>query len=118
MQGCKALVYDAHSGKVVSRGAKTYDIIQSNVPGRAEQHPSLWLEVCRTPPFAALSASRALENNLFGQGGLEAMNSALKGVARKEVKGIGISGQQHGFVPVDDKGDVCMATSEQRHVNC
>lgn len=25
---------------------------------------------------------------------------------RKDVKAIGISGQQHGFVPVDDKGQV------------
>ena len=30
---------------VVSRGAHKYDIIKTNVPGRAEQHPSLWIEV-------------------------------------------------------------------------
>jgi len=38
------------------------------------------------------------------QGGFEAINAALSKVDRKQVKGIGISGQQHGFVPVDKKG--------------
>jgi xylulokinase len=40
------------------------------------------------------------------QGGFEAINAALSKVDRKQVKGIGISGQQHGFVPVDKKGKV------------
>lgn len=44
-QGAKALVYEQRTGKVISRGAKAYDIIKTNVPGRAEQHPSLWIEV-------------------------------------------------------------------------
>lgn len=44
-QGTKALVYEQKTGKVVSRGAKAYDIQKTNVPGRAEQHPSLWIEV-------------------------------------------------------------------------
>lgn len=37
---------------------------------------------------------------------MEAISSALSKVDRKRVKGIGISGQQHGFVPVDVKGEV------------
>ena len=44
-QGAKALVYDAESRQVVARGAAKYDIIKSSVPGRAEQHPSTWIEV-------------------------------------------------------------------------
>lgn len=44
-QGTKALVYEQQTGKVVSRGAKPYDVLKTNVPGRAEQHPSLWIEV-------------------------------------------------------------------------
>ncbi len=39
------------------------------------------------------------------QEGFQAINSALSNVDRKRVKGIGISGQQHGFVPVDKKGE-------------
>ena len=44
------------------------------------------------------------------QGGFEAINSALSKVDRKQVKGIGISGQQHGFVPVDRHGQVRLPT--------
>ena len=43
-QGCKAIVYNAKENKVVSRGAYSYDILKTDVPGRAEQHPSLWIE--------------------------------------------------------------------------
>lgn len=43
------------------------------------------------------------------QGGFAAINSALSEVDRKDVRGIGISGQQHGFVPMDGDGqvDIC-----------
>ncbi|EIE20766.1 Xylulokinase [Coccomyxa subellipsoidea C-169] len=82
-QGAKAVVYDSRSKAVVSRGAYKYDVIKTNVPGRAEQHPSLWIE-----------------------GGFAAIQSALSEVDRKDVKGIGISGQQHGFVPMDGEGQV------------
>ena len=44
-QGAKAVVYDAKTKSVVSRGAYKYDVIKTNVPGRAEQHPSTWIEV-------------------------------------------------------------------------
>ena len=44
-QGCKAIVYNAKDNKVVSRGSYAYDILKTDVPGRAEQHPSLWIEV-------------------------------------------------------------------------
>ncbi len=45
-QGAKALVYDLHTKQVVSRGAAKYDIVTTSVPGRAEQHPSTWIEAC------------------------------------------------------------------------
>ncbi|KAK9842150.1 hypothetical protein WJX84_001783 [Apatococcus fuscideae] len=82
-QGCKAVVYDDHLHQVVSRGSYPYEILKSKVPGRAEQHPSLWIE-----------------------GGFSAMKAALSAVDPKKVKGIGISGQQHGFVPLDRNGAV------------
>lgn len=44
-QGCKAIVYNAKENRVVSRGSYNYEILKSDVPGRAEQHPSLWIEV-------------------------------------------------------------------------
>lgn len=43
---------------------------------------------------------------LHVQGGFSAIDSALSEVNRKDVRGIGISGQQHGFVPMDGDGKV------------
>ena len=40
------------------------------------------------------------------QGGVAALNEALKSVDRNAVKALSISGQQHGFVPVDQSGQV------------
>ncbi len=40
------------------------------------------------------------------QGGTAAISDALSTVDRKNVKAIGISGQQHGFVPLDERGKV------------
>lgn len=82
-QGSKAVIYNSKKNQVVSRGAYSYDILKTKVPGRAEQHPSMWIE-----------------------GGFSAIKAALKEVDRDEVRGIGISGQQHGFVPLDEQGGV------------
>ena len=45
-QGAKAVVYDAKTKSVLSRGSTPYGLLPTTVPGRAEQHPSLWIEVC------------------------------------------------------------------------
>ncbi len=39
---------------------------------------------------------------------MAALNEALSSVDRKSVKALSISGQQHGFVPVDKSGEVCV----------
>lgn len=44
-QGVKALVYDGASRAIVARGAHPWGILESDVPGRAEQHPATWVEV-------------------------------------------------------------------------
>ena len=54
-QGTKALVYEQKTGRVVSRGAKPYEIQKTSVPGRAEQHPSLWIEARTTDLLTRLS---------------------------------------------------------------
>ena len=59
-QGCKAIVYSAKDNKVVSRGAYNYDILKTDVPGRAEQHPSLWIEVSLLHSELRLPAHDAL----------------------------------------------------------
>lgn len=38
-------MYDGNSRKVVGRGAQPWSILETNVPGRAEQHPQTWVEV-------------------------------------------------------------------------
>ena len=123
-QGTKALVYDSKKNKVVARGARPYEIEKTKVPGRAEQHPSLWIEVCygyhaghALLQGCGTSAQRAQE-------GFGAIKKALEQVDRKEVRSrpSGISGQQHGFVPVDEHGqvpnsqdDVILLTSMMPH---
>jgi xylulokinase len=44
-QGAKAVVYDARNKRIVSRGAQAYGFLETNVPGRAEQDPEVWLQV-------------------------------------------------------------------------
>ncbi len=84
-QSTKALVVDARNGKVLSAAAQSYGLIPDLPPGAKEQHPHTWRD----------ATAKALKQALK-----EAKASAA------EVKAIGISGQQHGFVPLDAKGEV------------
>jgi xylulokinase len=84
-QSTKALVVDAKDGRVLGSGAQAYELIPGLPPGAKEQHPHTWRD-------AAAAAIR------------QAMRNAK--VARDEVKAIGVSGQQHGFVPLDKNGEV------------
>ncbi len=43
-QGTKCVVID-EDANVLARGACSYGLIPSQVEGRAEQHPSTWIEV-------------------------------------------------------------------------
>ncbi len=82
-QSTKALVFDSEKNKVLSKGQYSYDLI-SNGHGKAEQNPSIWID-----------------------GVLHAVSEALeKNGNRQKIKGIGVSGQQHGFVALDEKDDV------------
>src|SRR5438874_1980627 len=84
-QSTKALVVDARDGKVVASAAQSYDLIPDLPPGAKEQHPHTWRE-------ATASAIR------------QALRQAKASAA--EVKAIGVSGQQHGFVALDKEGEV------------
>jgi xylulokinase len=84
-QSTKALVMDARDGKVIGAGAQAYDLIPNLPPGAKEQHPHSWRE-------ATGAAIR------------QALRQAKAGSA--EVAAIGVSGQQHGFVPLDNAGEV------------
>ena len=84
-QSTKVVVVDARDGKVVASAAQEYDLIAGLPPGAKEQHPHTWRDA------AASGIRRALRQ--------------AKAVAA-DVKAIGVSGQQHGFVPLDSKGEV------------
>ena len=84
-QSTKALVVDAKSGKVLGSGSSAYDLIAGLPPGAKEQHPQSWREATAKAIKAALKEAKA------GAG---------------EVVAIGVSGQQHGFVPLDKAGEV------------
>jgi xylulokinase len=84
-QSTKVLVVDARDGKVLASAAQEYDLIPNLPPGAKEQHPHTWREA------AASGIRRALRQ--------------AKAVAA-EVQAIGVSGQQHGFVPLDQNGEV------------
>src|SRR5947209_1728281 len=84
-QSTKVLVVDARDGKVLASAAQAYDLIANLPPGAKEQHPHTWRDATASAIRQALRAAKAT-------GG--------------EVKAIGVSGQQHGFVPLDSAGEV------------
>jgi xylulokinase len=85
-QSVKAVVLDLESRKVVTEARASHQLIDGLPVGHMEQHPQEWA--------AAMDAVIAA---VMGQIGLE---------AAKRVRGIGVSGQQHGFVPLDGEGKV------------
>src|SRR3989449_8441185 len=84
-QSTKVLVLDATSSKVIAASAEAYDLIPNLPPGAKEQHPHTWRDATIRTIKQALKAARA---------------------DAAEVKAIGVSGQQHGFVPLDKNGEV------------
>ena len=79
-QSTKVLVVDARNGKVLSAASQAYDLIPNLPPGAKEQHPHTWRAAAAAAIRQALKSAKA---------------------AAAEVKAIGVSGQQHGFVPLD-----------------
>ncbi len=84
-QSTKALVVDAASGKVLGQGSGAHDLIAGLPAGAKEQHPAQWITATTRAIRAALKEAKA---------------------TAAEVVAIGVSGQQHGFVPLDAQGEV------------
>jgi len=82
-QSVKAVALDIDTGRVVAESRFPHRLIPGLPAGHMEQHPQEWAI---------------------------AMDAAIGEVAlridRSRVRGIGVSGQQHGFVPLDGKGAV------------
>jgi xylulokinase len=77
-QGTKALLVDPEACTVVARAAVGYELLPGLPAGAAEQHPDTWWQAVR-------GCLRALARE----------------VELARVAGLGVSGQQHGFVALD-----------------
>lgn len=84
-QSTKVLVIDGKDGKVLASAAQEYDLLPDLPPGAKEQHPHTWRDATASAIRRALRQAKAVA---------------------AEVKAIGVSGQQHGFVPLDKNGEV------------
>ena len=83
-QGTKALVFSRRLGKVLVSALAHHRLIENN-EGRREQDPAWWIQACKTVIHEVLKH---------------------KSVNRSNLCAIGVSGQQHGMVPLDNQGEV------------
>jgi len=81
-QGTKALVMN-FQGKVLGRGYAAHRFVPDLKLGESEQEPAVWVD----------AMGRAL-----------AAAAAQAGIKTRDIACLGISGQQHGFVPLDRLG--------------
>ncbi|MDR0532850.1 MAG: xylulokinase [Verrucomicrobiales bacterium] len=84
-QSTKAIVIDGKNGKILGSASSSYGFIEGLSSGAKEQHPKTWVKAMEESIKKAISVSK---------------------VKASAIKGIGVSGQQHGFVPLDEKGEV------------
>ena len=82
-QSTKAVVLDMKSRQVIAETRAPHKLITGLPAGHMEQHPQDW--------------TKALDR---------VIKQVIAKVDASQVRGIGISGQQHGFVPLDAKGSV------------
>jgi xylulokinase len=85
-QSTRAILVDGDTGRVLAARSAAQDILASDVPGTREQDPADWIRAA---------------SDVIGGVLLDAGPDAAQRVAA-----IGISGQQHGFVPLDAEGQV------------
>jgi xylulokinase len=84
-QSTKTVAFDEDTRRIVASAAESYDVLPGLPQGHMEQNPATWIQALEA------TVTRVL---------------ADLGARRTEVRGIGVSGQQHGFVSVDAKGEV------------
>ena len=81
-QGTKVLIVD-FKGKVRGRGAAPHRSVIGLEPGENEQDPRVWVDALQKALTKALKEAR---------------------IQPGKIVSLGVSGQQHGFVPLDEKG--------------
>lgn len=80
-QSTKAIVLDCQTGQILASAQKAYSLIEGLPPGHLEQHPQDWIN-------AVDATIRECISKL--------------GARKGEIAAIGVSGQQHGCVVLDD----------------
>ncbi|MBS7657266.1 xylulokinase [Candidatus Bathyarchaeota archaeon] len=84
-QSTKTIIVDGTTGRVISKAAKSYGLIEGLPPGHKEQDPNVWIEALHETIIQSLRIAK---------------------IDPKNIKAIGVSGQQHGLVPLDKDGRV------------
>jgi len=82
-QSVKAVALDLETGRVIAEARAPHTLITGLPAGHMEQHPQEWT--------AALD---------------QVLAEVAAKIDRSRVRGLGVSGQQHGFVPLDAAGAV------------
>ena len=83
-QGTKTIIID-ETGKTICKASASYGLIEGLPTGHMEQHPETWRKAMLTTMKKTLGDSK---------------------IDTKQIRGIGVSGQQHGLVPLDIGGKV------------
>lgn len=84
-QSTKTLLVDGETGRIVASATASYELLEGLPAGHKEQNPADWIQAVST------TVARVLRES---------------GIDPKRIRGIGVSGQQHGFVPLDEAGHV------------
>jgi len=84
-QSTKALALDAETGEILTSSQEAYDVLEGLPNGHLEQNPSDWINAVR-------SVIASCVEDL--------------GERKLEIRGIGVSGQQHGLVVLDENDAV------------
>jgi xylulokinase len=81
-QSTKTIALDMESGEILASASQSYGLIEGLPAGHLEQDPQIWLDAVDATVRECL---------------------AKLGARKNEVLALGVSGQQHGFVPLDKK---------------
>ncbi|MCD6466138.1 xylulokinase [Candidatus Bathyarchaeota archaeon] len=84
-QSTKTVIVDGETGEVLGKATRKYGLIKGLPPGHKEQDPAVWIDALID------TIKRATE---------------YAKIDPKDVRAIGVSGQQHGLVPLDENGRV------------
>jgi len=79
-QSLKTVALDGETGEVLASASRAYGLVEGLPPGHLEQDPEIWWDALKETVAEVL---------------------ASLGSRRGEVAALGVSGQQHGFVPLD-----------------